>query len=144
MKYQRSQRGFSDLDWWNFNDWYADKIIKMLTILRDSNTGGYPEGMGTVKTPEDWDKILTDIIEGFQLWKDADDMNLIFETEEQCYCPGRVDRVITFEPSPGKYNFIGVEARVGMHGRYKLSAEEEKKYKRAMQLMAFYWPAMWD
>lgn len=147
MKFQRAQRGFSDCDWWNFCDWFSTIVPAMLTKLRDDGIDGYPEGFGTVKSSEDWKKILTDIIEGFELYKKAEDIDLIFETEEQCYYKNSPTRIRCYNPSgDGKTWFFpdGVDAQVGMRGRYILSPEEEKKYKRAMQLFAFYWPAMWD
>ena len=59
--FQRGKRGYADKDVWNFDYYLAKVILGGLKLLKETHSG-YP----TKLTDEKWDKILTEMIEGFE------------------------------------------------------------------------------
>jgi hypothetical protein len=59
---QRGKRGYADCDVWDF-DHYLTKVIPGALRQLKRISHGYPNDL----TPEKWDKILEQIIEGFEL-----------------------------------------------------------------------------
>jgi hypothetical protein len=70
---QRGYRGYSDRDAWAFDDYLAKVISKGVEHLRLIKHG-WP---GDPMTEEEWDRILKDIVEGFELYMTQE--NLFFE-----------------------------------------------------------------
>lgn len=101
--FQRGFKGYCDLDVWNLYDWFETIIPKMLTELRDS-AHGYP----TESTPEEWNKILSDMI---QCFKDSN--------EETCSVKNEYEE----EYDKASSEFIN---KYGLLG-HKLETEEEKE-----------------
>ena len=64
--WQRARRGYSDQDKWNYNTWFISVTVPMLTAMRDHGCG-YPSIQGA-ETPEEWHRILTEMIDGFTIW----------------------------------------------------------------------------
>jgi len=62
--YQRGKRGWADCDWWSMDYYLAGIIIPMLKELK-ANTISYP-GVRDASTPEKWDALLDEMIEGFE------------------------------------------------------------------------------
>lgn len=73
---QRINRGFSDYDWYNANDYLAYVLVGMLKQFRECGSG-YPAHLGyVVDDPYNlqygdniWYSILTEMIEGFEAHK---------------------------------------------------------------------------
>lgn len=61
-KVQRANRGWSDEDTWSFDHYLSGVIAGGVARLR-KDAHGYPEG----ESPESWDRILGEIVEGFEL-----------------------------------------------------------------------------
>ena len=75
-KIQRFRRGYAWIDVWNIHRWFVDNMIPMLTRLRDHGSSWPGEGWEGAETQEAWNETLTEMIDGFKLWRDADDFNL--------------------------------------------------------------------
>jgi len=71
--YQRGRRGWADCDWWGVDDYLVGIILPMLKQLKEYEHG-YP-GYGKASTPEKWDKLLDEMIEGFEAAKRITDDN---------------------------------------------------------------------
>jgi len=59
---QRGKRGYADCDWWDMADYLIWIIVPMLKELK-KHQHGYPN---KASTPEKWDTILDQMIEGFE------------------------------------------------------------------------------
>lgn len=59
--YQKLTRGFSDKETWNLDETFAKLIAERLKRFKQV-TNGHP----TQLTPEKWDKILDEMITGFE------------------------------------------------------------------------------
>lgn len=62
--YQRGKRGYADCDVWAI-DSYLSRIIPPMLKQFKSVTNGYP-GCEGAATPEEWDKRLDEMIEGWE------------------------------------------------------------------------------
>lgn len=62
-KEQRMTRGFDDTECWNLDITFCKFIIPRLKVFKEQNDG-YPV---RYHSKEEWDKILDDMIEGFEL-----------------------------------------------------------------------------
>lgn len=58
--WQRTTRGFSDVDWWNMNDWLSDVLSNMLEVYAEKSVGYPGESRGF--TPEQWQSYLLEIV----------------------------------------------------------------------------------
>lgn len=73
-KEQRMTRGFDDTECWNLDITFSLFIIPRLKVFKELNDG-YP---ARYNSKEEWDKILDEMIEGFELhsnkfnWDTAD------------------------------------------------------------------------
>lgn len=76
---QRGKRGYADCDWWCLHSYLIDIILPMLKQLRTKNMG-YP-GFGQASTPEKWEALLGEMIEGFEIAKKIDDLDNIDEID---------------------------------------------------------------
>ena len=71
-KSQRDERGFDDTELWNLDLTIANFILPRLKVFREQ-TNGYPSKF---KAMEEWTKILDEIIEGLELYKDKFDWDV--------------------------------------------------------------------
>ena len=62
-KEQRMTRGFDDTETWNLDITFCLLIVPRLKVFKELNDG-YP---ARFSSKEEWDKILDDMIEGFEL-----------------------------------------------------------------------------
>lgn len=62
-KEQRMTRGFDDTETWNLDITFCLFIVPRLKVFKELNDG-YP---ARFSSKEEWDKILDDMIEGFEL-----------------------------------------------------------------------------
>jgi len=62
--YQRGKRGWADCDWWDMHSYLIHIITPMLKELKEKNYGGL--GYGKASTPEKWEALLGEMIEGFE------------------------------------------------------------------------------
>ena len=76
---QRGSRGYADCDWWALSYNLTKVILPMLKQMREHSMS-YP-GYGQASTPEKWDALFDEMIEGFELAIRIDDYN--FETPDQ-------------------------------------------------------------
>ena len=60
---QRGRRGYADCDWWAMDFFLVGIILPMLKRMKADEIG-YP-GYGKASTPEKWDALLDEMIEGF-------------------------------------------------------------------------------
>lgn len=60
---QRATQGYSTKDTWSFDEYLAKVIAGGVKELRDRNFG-YPRGLDQ----DEWKAILTDIVDGFELY----------------------------------------------------------------------------
>ncbi len=65
--YQRGRYGIADSDAWSLDHFLAMTTVRGVQKLREWSHG-YPSEL----TPEEWDSILKQIEDGFQLWLDHD------------------------------------------------------------------------
>ena len=65
-KNQRLERGFDDTETWNLDVTLAKFIVPRLKRFKELNNG-YPAHF---KAKEEWDVILNEMIEGFELYED--------------------------------------------------------------------------
>jgi hypothetical protein len=76
-KLQRDERGFDDTETWNLDVTLAKFIVPRLKVFKELNNG-YPSKF---KAKEEWDKVLDEMIEGFELysdkWKCSSDQNML-------------------------------------------------------------------
>lgn len=75
---QRFARGYSDLDCWDIDYWFTKSILKILKQFK-SNLHGHPIGM----TEEEWDAVLQEMIDCFELVDRSDDGTYIDDPEER-------------------------------------------------------------
>ena len=96
---QKLRRGYSDPEWYSFEYSHSEYCIPRLKHLRkvmNSWPGGFYE---EIQTPEDWGKILDEMIEGFEANLKLD--NCEYETtEEATKLRDKLDRGMTLF---GKY-----------------------------------------
>lgn len=62
-KIQRANKGYSEVDTWNFEE-YVARLIKENCFLLAENCNGYPDQIKGM-TPEKWKQVLLDISFGF-------------------------------------------------------------------------------
>ena len=62
--FQRGKRGWADCDWWDMHSYLVQIITPMLKELKENNCG-YP-GYEEASTPEKWESLLGEMIEGFE------------------------------------------------------------------------------
>ena len=62
-RYQRAKQGWSFQDVWSLDTYLASVLVGSLTSLRDK-----PAFPGQFDTQEEWQAILDEMIEGFDLW----------------------------------------------------------------------------
>ncbi len=65
--WQRAFRGWADCDVWDMHSYVSFVFVPMLKAFRE-NTHGYP-GYGVADTPEKWDALLGEMLEGFEAAK---------------------------------------------------------------------------
>jgi hypothetical protein len=73
--FQRGIRGYSDRDLWSLDYHLMNILVEGLDQFR-KESHSYPRSL----TPEAWDEILLEMIEGFNIGKDL--VNLEWESEE--------------------------------------------------------------
>jgi|GEM_PF-3449461 len=61
---QRGRRGYADCDWWKMNSYLTSIILPMLKTMK-ANSKSYP-GYAQASTSEKWEKLLDEMIEGFE------------------------------------------------------------------------------
>lgn len=65
---QRGRRGWADCDVWDFDSYLSAIIQEGVTKLKKDHSG-VPMKLGD--TPEKWDEILQEIIDGFEAYRKA-------------------------------------------------------------------------
>ncbi len=65
----RGRYGFSPDDCWNLESYLSDVIARSVSQFAQ-DTNGYPS---TVESFEEWEAVLAEIVEGFQLYAEPDD-----------------------------------------------------------------------
>jgi hypothetical protein len=81
MFFQRLFRGYSDNEWWNFKHEMSHWAIPRLKALRANHHGTPCTGYDDCTSNEEWNAILDQVIEAFQLvdddeWSDANDTKI--------------------------------------------------------------------
>lgn len=71
---QRGRKGYCDRDLWGIDEWLSDILPKAIREFKKHNYG-YP-GYGEAKTPKQWNKILSEIANGFEAWNKIDKLPL--------------------------------------------------------------------
>ena len=79
-KEQRMTRGFDDTECWNLDITFCKFIIPRLKVFKEQNDG-YPV---RYHSKEEWDKILDDMIEGFELNSNKFDTVFSFDLSVKC------------------------------------------------------------
>lgn len=121
LKWQRAQRGYSDEDKWNYNTWFIKVTVPMLRSMRDDGCG-YPSIQGA-ETPEEWHKILTEMIDGFTIW-----MYMLDGAP----------------PIPGYKHTVQVNDENGNPIRFDLTRSEKAQVKLAFKHFVDYFNCLWD
>lgn len=119
--WQRARRGYSDEDKWNYNTWFIKMTVPMLTAMRD-NGCGYPGTKGA-ETPEEWYKIITEMIDGFTIWNSMMD---------------------GAPPVPGYKHVMKVNDKDGNPIRFDLTRGEKAQVKLAFKHFVDYFNCLWD
>jgi hypothetical protein len=115
---QRGKRGYSDRDIWGFNTYLSNVIVEGLKQLKEERHG-YPLGL----TPKKWDKILVQIIEGFELTYKG---------------------VTTLEEYNKDEKFFKNTRRKKQFKNYAPTKTEVKKVERAFKLFHNHFCSLWD
>lgn len=74
---QRFSRGYADIDCWDIDEWFTKSILKILKQFK-SNLHGHPFDM----TEEEWEAVLQEMIDCFELVDQSDDI-IYLEPAEQ-------------------------------------------------------------
>jgi hypothetical protein len=74
--FQRGTRGYSDRDIWSL-DWYLARVISETCKKLAHTTHGYPPSL----TPEEWERILLEISNGFEEYLKLQDSDNYDNTE---------------------------------------------------------------
>ena len=61
---QRGRRGYADCDWYDMHSYLCSIILPMLRTMREKHMT-YP-GYGKASTPEKWEALLDEMIEGWE------------------------------------------------------------------------------
>jgi len=74
IAWQRARMGYAYIDVWEIDTWFLDIMPKMLTHLKDYGMSypGFHED-GTEFSPEEWSKVISEMIECFEKAKEQDD-----------------------------------------------------------------------
>lgn len=135
---QRGYRGYADCDHWSADGYLEEVMIGVLTDLK-KHVHGYPNDL----TPELWDSILEEIIEGLKASQDIKNEDSIQE-----------DLVYPTHGEPLKFKDLGNGFSEMVHESDEPSfvTEEYDKWKkpleakrlRAAHLLTKYWVDLWD
>uniref|UniRef100_A0A6H2A2Q0 Uncharacterized protein n=1 Tax=viral metagenome TaxID=1070528 RepID=A0A6H2A2Q0_9ZZZZ len=126
---QRGKRGWADCDVWGM-DYYLVKVIHpMLRRLRKI-AHGHPCGLDT---PGEWDKILDEMIEGFEAAKRVCDDDYLDKVQ-----PGWFDPKARLE---GNYKTIKKESILECA---RLSHADQKLFEQRMELFTKWFFNLWD
>jgi hypothetical protein len=68
---ERADRGFSEYDWWNFNDYLAWVILGGLKKFRKKGNS-FP---AQFQSEHEWNLLLDEMINGFEYYCSSDDIN---------------------------------------------------------------------
>lgn len=79
-KVQRHTRGFGDDSTWSLDYFYAKTFVKTITRFKELNDRCYPSNLDTY---EEWEQILDEMIEGFQVVVSEFDNGVGFLTKEE-------------------------------------------------------------
>ena len=142
------------VDWsdtWNMNDWFINGAVAILERWLERGPMGQPviDGeTGEIMEYEEWTGILNEMLEGFKLWQTYEGGGDFPEIEPDIYDSGTYrERFSIFDNELEKscwkdgahyMTFDGVWHKCSM------TAEEEEKYQRALDLFAKYHGTLWD
>jgi len=129
----RVTHGYDWGDVWNMNTWFVEGAVPILEHWIENGIsfpGGWTDEGDklSVESPEEWTAILTEMLEGFKLYK-------------QCYVDGGIPtpksewHTTKFHPMIGDVTF---------KHRYHLTEDEDKKLKRSLYLFSKYFYTLWD
>lgn len=119
----RLKHGYDYGDVWNMNLWFVNGAVPILEHWIEHGVT-YPEG----KTPDEWKAILTEMMEGFKLYKTCHNGEGILLPEENW---------TTVKSS------FGLGTYINKH-RYNLTEEEQAKLSRSLDLFKEYFHTLWD
>uniref|UniRef100_A0A6M3L9K3 Uncharacterized protein n=1 Tax=viral metagenome TaxID=1070528 RepID=A0A6M3L9K3_9ZZZZ len=129
--FQRGKRGWADCDWWGMDYYLVSIILPMLKELK-TNQHGHPCEV----TEEEWNNILSEIIEGFE----AADRVLKDEYLDKIQ-PGWFEeslKVVSLTDRPS------VIKRKSMIECGKLIRQDVRLFKAKMKLFTKYFLSLWD
>jgi len=107
----RGRHGFAPADCWNLDQYLSEVLVNALQQLR-TTTHGYPPDL---KSGEEWDVVLAEMIEGFRLHLEMDNFEI-----------GYLD---------GKFNADAYTQQC---------AWRQKKLERSLDLFKRYYSDLWD
>lgn len=153
QRHQRAKRGYSDVDVWNFDNWFLDTIPKMLLELRN-NTFGYSLGAyeEVEEFPKEWvENQKKDIAElekkhgsdeDFDFYDKNDEFHrwlLILTRIAWCFQNCRD------EDSPETTNSFDYDTnkKLWEMRQEEISRYEKKNLKEGFDLMSKYFTRMW-
>lgn len=120
--WQRAFRGWADCDWWSMDYYLVQTILPMLKALKE-NTISYP---GSCPTPERWDELLDEMIEGFEAAKRV--------CEDEYYIEVSGDSIEAINNATSD--------EVKQWG--KMSVADQKLFKKKMKIFMEYFFNLWD
>ena len=126
----RVTHGYDYNDVWNMNSWFVNGAVPILEHWIE-NGKSWP-GRGTdelsVDSPEEWNKILQEMLDGFKLYKQA-----------------HVDGGIPLPEEKWKtYSMFSGQLTGVIDSRYNLTKKEDEKLKRSLFLFSKYFYTLWD
>ena len=113
-KIQRIKYGYSDCDVWSFDDYLLDVLIGGLSQLR--NSGSYPSKL---KSVDEWESILSEMIDGFKIGKELINLNSF-----------------PYQKDTTDYNEYYLEKM--------LLKEDQEKHDKAFDLLKKWFYGLWD
>jgi len=134
--YQRGKRGWADCDWWGMDYYLVDIILPMLKELKEK-THGYP-GTDEASTPEGWDNVLIQIIEGFEAAKRVLNDEYLDEIQPDWF--KGYDKKLSMEENFSK-SIITEESHKEWARRIKA---DQELFESRMPLFTKWFFALWD
>ncbi len=124
--YQRITRGWADCDTWSIDWWMSDIAADSIEYLKKVK-----HGIPCNLTEEEWDKILSEIIDGFRAYHRSDNIPEEFVKE--------------LDTSTGIFADLGFKDRKYDWDAIKKYQESEyAKFKHALDLLKDWYPSLWD
>ena len=133
-KYQRFQRGYADVDYWNIDSWFLNNITPMIKDLR-LNHHGYPRGM----TDDEWTHILLTMEKSFEIGNS--------KVEDNPYWEQYSNILIKYDINTPEENYQpnerAIQARYWEFEKIRIDIARKAR-QNGLRLFSKYFEDLWD